>query len=194
MLLEHMLLSLRSTDTTKLLLTMPPESVEICWLIEHSNKDRFRCSMYRHKSVILQCKVISVIVYTVVGLSPACDVWQFLLQSSACTSTLLQIPARATHCTAKQSQLCQMLVAAWQFPALDYILQTHSQLSQHGEIDVFAWFKEMDTLFLKRMNGTWKMFWLALGSKVNQAAWPSALSSIRHGHWYKWHLKVSAAF
>lgn len=27
----------------------------------------------------------------------------------------------------------------WQFPALASVLQTHSLLSQHGEVDVFSW-------------------------------------------------------
>lgn len=28
---------------------------------------------------------------------------------------------------------------AWQFPALASVLQTHSLLSQHGEVEVFSW-------------------------------------------------------
>lgn len=32
-----------------------------------------------------------------------------------------------------------MLRGVWQFPALASVLQTHSLLSQHGEVDVFSW-------------------------------------------------------
>lgn len=81
------------------------------------------------------------------------------------------VSARATHCTTKQSQLCQMLLAARQLPALGSILQTHSQLSRYGEIDVFSWVLKEWTVFSQKvgMNGIWNFVLFTLGSNWKEA-------------------------